>query len=44
MQPSRDTFKTRTTLAVAGRQYTIFSLKRLEAAGFPIARLPCIPY
>jgi aconitate hydratase len=38
---SADTFKTRTTLAVAGREYQIYSLRTLEAAGkCTVARLP----
>ncbi|HZM15574.1 MAG TPA: aconitate hydratase AcnA [Candidatus Krumholzibacteria bacterium] len=40
MKPSRDTFSTRTTFAVGERQYSFYSLQRLEAAGFAIAHLP----
>ena len=35
-----DSFKSRGTLAVDGRNYTIFRLDALERAGFDIARLP----
>ena len=37
---SKDSFKTRQTLDVGGRRYTIYSLARLEAAGFKVERLP----
>jgi aconitate hydratase len=35
-----DSFKAQSTLAVNGRNYTIFRLDALERAGFPVARLP----
>ena len=39
--PSVNSFGTRTTLAVGDRSFEIFSLRALEAAGFPeVARLP----
>ncbi len=37
---SADSFSTRTTLNAAGRSYDIFSLRKLEDAGFPVGRLP----
>jgi len=37
---SKDSFKTRQTLDVGGRRYTIYSLERLEAAGLKVDRLP----
>ncbi|HZL85746.1 MAG TPA: aconitate hydratase AcnA [Candidatus Krumholzibacteria bacterium] len=40
MTASRDTFRTRATLDVAGKKYAYYSLQKLEAAGFPIAHLP----
>jgi aconitate hydratase len=39
--PSSNSFDTRSALTVAGREVQVYSLTRLEAAGFPeIARLP----
>src|ERR1700730_1741105 len=39
--PSSNSFETRSALTVAGREVQVYSLTRLEAAGFPeIARLP----
>ncbi len=40
MTASRDTFRTRTTLDVAGKKYTYYSLQKLAAAGLPVAHLP----
>jgi aconitate hydratase len=37
---SRDSFHSRTTLAVGDRRYLIHSLERLEAAGLAVQRLP----
>ncbi len=37
---SLDSFQTRKTLAVGDRRYAIFSLERLDAAGFSVQRLP----
>jgi len=37
---SRDSFDTRDSLVAEGRTYDFFSLPRLEAAGFPVSRLP----
>ena len=37
---SKDTFNARRTLSVGGRQYTIYSLERLESVGLPVQRLP----
>ena len=39
--PSSNSFETRSALTVAGREVQVYSLTRLEAAGFPeVARLP----
>jgi aconitate hydratase len=40
MSACRDSFSTRTSLAVDGRSYAYFSLERLQAAGFAVDRLP----
>jgi aconitate hydratase len=40
MGACRDSFSTRTSLAVDGRSYAYFSLERLQAAGFAVDRLP----
>ncbi len=40
MQPSRDSFGTRSTFEAAGKSYAYYSLEKLEAAGFAVARLP----
>ena len=37
---SKDSFQTRQALVVGDRRYTIYSLERLQAAGFAVERLP----
>ena len=37
---SRDSFGTRDSLVAEGQTFDFFSLPRLEAAGFPVSRLP----
>jgi len=39
-RPSKDSFAARRPLAVEGKTYEIFSLRRLEELGFPVGRLP----